>query len=219
MTLHLEDVEFFVPAWVGDIDSFRQWTEEPDFPEAGNIWWLCGEVWADMSKEQVFTHVGVKGAIFAELFAITKKARLGRMFTDGILLSNFEADISGNPDAMFLSKDTLASDRVRLIEGARGGCTEIQGSPDMVLEVVSDSSETKDLKILRRAYWRAGVSEYWVVDARKRIVKFDVFRRGPRGFVRTTPNGGWIMSEVFGRSFRFVRTPGADPPDFDLNVQ
>jgi Uma2 family endonuclease len=49
---------------------------------------------------------------------------------------------------------------VRLIEGKRGGYTEIQGSPDMVLEVVSDSNVHKDYELLRRAYWEAGIREY-----------------------------------------------------------
>ena len=35
--------------------------------------------------------------------------------------------------------------------------TELQDTPDMVLEVVSDSSVKKDLKILKKAYWRIRV--------------------------------------------------------------
>jgi hypothetical protein len=61
----VNDIELHVPGWVVDIESFRQWTETEEFPEHGNIWWLRGEVWADMGKEQVFTHVDVTGAVFA----------------------------------------------------------------------------------------------------------------------------------------------------------
>ena len=47
-----------------------------------------------------------------------------------------------------------------MIEGARGGYTELQGSPDMVLEILSDASEQKDKEKLRVAYWDAGFREY-----------------------------------------------------------
>ncbi len=53
-----------VPAWVTDIDSFRRWTDTDDFPREGRIWWLRGEVWADMSKEQIFTHLAVKNEMY-----------------------------------------------------------------------------------------------------------------------------------------------------------
>ena len=56
---NLED-KVSVPVWATDLESFRRWTEAADFPEKGNIGYLNGEVWVDMSKEQVFTHVLVK---------------------------------------------------------------------------------------------------------------------------------------------------------------
>ena len=69
------------------------------------------------------------------------------------------------PDALFASTDALA-DRVRILEGQKEGYVELEGSPDMVLEVVSDSSVRKDTERLRRDYWEAGIREYWLVDAR-----------------------------------------------------
>src|SRR5262249_55614405 len=152
-----------------------------DFPRTGYSWWLCGEVWIDMSKEQVFSHVLVKTEITISLGGLVKRERRGLYLTDGLLLSNFAADISGNPDGTFLSTETLQSDRLRLIEGAQGGYTEIQGSPDMVLEVLSNSSVHKDRDILRKAYWEAGIREYWIIDARKDPLQFDILRHTARG--------------------------------------
>ena len=138
-----------------------------DCPHEYRLGWLKGEVWIDMSKEQVFSHILVKTKIGMRLSQLAEEGQLGPYLSDGLLLSNFAADISGNPDGTFLSYETLRSDRVRLIEGKRGGFTEIQGSPDMVLEVVSDSSVQKDEELLRRAYWEAEIREYWMVDARE----------------------------------------------------
>ena len=60
MMVTVIDGKISVPCWVVDIDSFRRWTDCDDFPTTGRVWWLCGEVWADMSKEQIFSHLAVK---------------------------------------------------------------------------------------------------------------------------------------------------------------
>ena len=137
-----------------------------------------------------------------------------------LLLSNFAADVSGNPDGLFLTNDTLASDRIRLIEGKKGGFVELQGSPDMVLEVLSQSSEEKDSVVLKAAYWEAGIREYWLIDARKEPLQFDIFRRGPRSFSATRKQEGWVKSAVFGKSFRLTALPDASGhPDYTLEMR
>ena len=142
------------------------------------------------------------------------------MLGDGLLLSNFAADISGNPDLTFLSNDTMRSDRIRLIEGKEGGYTELQGSADMVLEVVSDSSEDKDLVVLREAYWEAGIREYWLVDARGDTLSFDILYHTARGFAVRRKKDGWVKSEVFGKSFRLTKATNAlGHPEFSLQTR
>src|SRR5262249_30799052 len=180
VTVINEGQEITVPGWVTDLEAFRRWTGSDDVPENLRIWWLKGEVWIDMSGEQVFTHVRVKTKLTMALGSLADEEQLGLYFTDGLLLSNFAADISGKPDGLFLSTATLASDRIRLIEGQDGGFTELQGSPDMVLEIISKSSEKKDDVVLRQAYWEAGVAEYWIVDVRKEPIRFEILRHGKR---------------------------------------
>jgi len=203
-----EDVHLDIPMWVTDLATFRRWTDEPNFPETGNIWWLRGVVWADMSQEQIFSHVDVKGEVYFAIKSILRNRDLGRIFTDGLLLTNEDVGISGNPDATFFTHEALADGRVALIEGRTDGFTEVQGSPEMVLEVVSDSSEEKDILILREDYFAAGILEYWLVDAREKPVQFDILRRNSKGFVTTKKVGGWLKSSVFGHSFRL--TEGKD---------
>ncbi len=212
--------ELHIPQWVHDIHAYRRWTERTDFPEHGQISWICGEVWIDMGKEQLFTHVLVKTEITSVLRQLTKTENLGFVFGDGLMLTNFAADISVNPDATFVSHATLQSDRVRLIEGHEGGFTELQGSPDMVLEVVSRSSFRKDSVVLKRAYWEAGVREYWLIDARRPAIRFDIFRRGPKGFTATRRRDGWLRSDVFARSFRLTATETTTGhPEFRLETR
>jgi Uma2 family endonuclease len=209
-----------VPFWVTDIDAFRRWTDADYFPEDARIWWIKGEVWVDMSKEQIFTHVGVKTEITRGLANLAKQEKIGLYLTDGVLLSNFASDISGNPDGLFLLNDTLGSDRVRLIEGKDGGFVELQGSPDMVLEILSKSFVEKDTVLLKTAYWEADIREYWLVDAREEPLQFDVFRRGSRGYTTTRKQQGWVKSAVFGKSFRLIVHAGPrGHPDYTLEVR
>jgi len=201
-TMIVDDVNLTIPEWVTNLTAFRRWTDEPDFPEKGNIWWLRGKVWADMSKQQIFTHLDLKGEIYAVLQGIVKADDLGILLPDGLLLTNLAAGISGNPDAVFISRDSLIAGMIELIEGKDGGFVEARGTPDMVLEVVSDNSVTKDRVILREDYFQAGVTEYWLIDARKKPIEFDIFRRQSKEFVATSKQGGWLKSQVFRRSFR-----------------
>lgn len=220
MMVTVIDGKISVPCWVVDLESFRRWTDCDDFPEQGRVWWLCGEVWADMSKEQIFTHLVVKNEYSFTLTGLAKTGKLGLFIPDGLLFSNFAGDICGNPDGTFLSNDTLRSDRIRLIEGAKSGYTELQGSPDMLLEVLSDSSVQKDYVTLRQAYWDAGVREYWLVDARKNPPTFDILCHTSRGFATRRKKDGWLKSDVFGKSFRLTQSTNAlGHPEYALEVR
>jgi Uma2 family endonuclease len=203
VTFVIESDQVSVPEWVTDLDSFRRWTDSEDFPQTGRICYLNGEVWVDMSKEQVFTHVLVKTRIAAVLSELVEAKEWGLFLGDGISLVNVDADIAVNPDALFTSNDSLA-DRVRILEGKKEGYVELEGSPDMVLEVVGTSSVRKDTERLRRDYWEAGIREYWLVDARKKPLVFDSLRHTPKGYRTTPKKDGWIKSDVFGKSFRLI---------------
>jgi Uma2 family endonuclease len=82
------------------------------------------------------------------------------------------------------------------------------GTPDLVIEVVSPSSEDKDTEWLMSAYHNAGISEYWVIDARADKVQFNLYKRSPKGFVLARNVEGWVKSKVLGRSFQVTRAEG-----------
>ena len=56
----------------------------------------------------------------------------------------------------------------------------LEGSPDLVIEVVSDGSVRKDMVRLRDQYWQAGIQEYWLIDVRGEHLLFDILRPGIR---------------------------------------
>lgn len=207
-----------VPGWVNDLASFSRWAESPGFPETGRVSYIQGDVWMDMSMEELFTHNQLKVLIASDLQAVVRAHAMGYLFGDGARFRNPTADLSVEPDAMFASFDAIRGGRVVLTEGADDGYMYVEGSPEWVLEVVSNSSVRKDTVDLPPVYYEAGIAEYWMVDARGETVHFSVLKRGPRGYTTTRPQaGGWLKSAVFGKSFRI--TQATDPlghPQFTL---
>jgi len=69
------------------------------------------------------------------------------------------------PDLMFVSKD-----RLNIITD-----DNIRGAPDLVIEVLSDSTARYDRVEKMRAYIEFGVKEYWIIDADQKILEaFDL---------------------------------------------
>ncbi len=216
-----ENAPVTVPARAtASLASFRAWAGDNEFPEKTRVDYYKGEVWVDMSKEQIFTHGLVKTEIAAVLRTFTKENGLGRYWCNGVLVTNVEAELSGNPDGTFISYASFATKRVTLTAGTEGGYVEIVGTVDMVLEVVSDSSEKKDNQLLFEAYYEAGVSEYWLVDARGTEIEFNIYKRGAKKYSVTKKQDGWAKSVAFGKSFRLICGKDATGhPEFTLEVK
>lgn len=199
-----------VPASALSLGGFRRWAKSADFPEQGRFSFIGAELFIDMSPEELETHNKAKTAIDSRLFQLVDRRDLGQFYGDGTLVTNDEADLSTEPDGTFVSWESLESGRVRLVprEGATGQYLEIEGSPDMTLEVVSTSSVPKVTVLLKKIYFRARVREYWLIDARSDELSFQILVRGRSGFVAAPTRGGWQRSDVFGCSFRLERRRG-----------
>jgi Uma2 family endonuclease len=211
-----------VPETAHTLAGFRAWAAADDFPEGVRVTFLQGEILLDMSNEELETHVLVKAEITRVLMNLNRELKLGKIYADGALLSNEEADVSSNPDASFTSWQSIEQGRVRLVprEGHQGQFAELEGTPDWVLEVVSDSSVQKDMRRLRAAYHRAGIPEYWLVDARGQEIAFQILWRRKNGYATAPSHEGWQRSRVFGRNFRLVRERDRlDTWEYTLQVQ
>jgi Uma2 family endonuclease len=210
-----------IPAEVVDLDSFCRWATSDHYPERGRFSYLRGSIWVDLSMEKLYSHNQVKWEIAEVLGNLVKSSATGRFFPDGMFLRNSIADLATEPDGMFVSYDALRSGRVQRIEREEPDFLELEGSPEMVLEVVSDTSVRKDTEELRELYWRAGILEYWLVDARETTTRFEILQHGRKGYKSTRKQaGGWLRSPVFDRSFQLMQT--TDPlgdPLYVLNVR
>ena len=167
---------------------------------------------------ETLNHNQIKTVITIVLGSIVLTEKLGRFLADRMRLTCLPIDLCSEPDAMFLSHDSLRGGRVRLIEG--GDSLEVEGVPDMALEVVSATSVRKDTKVLRDLYERAGIPEYWLVDARQDPATFEILRLTRRGYVSVRKQGGFLKSAIFGKSFRLTQDRDEhDLPEFKLEVR
>lgn len=98
-------------------------------------------------------HQAILGELFVNLHQFVVQSNLGvvRIAPYDVVLSNYDVV---QPDILF-----LFNERVRLITEAN-----IQGAPDLVVEILSPATEQYDRGYKRTLYSRHGVQEYWIVD-------------------------------------------------------
>jgi Uma2 family endonuclease len=56
----------------------------------------------------------------------------------------------------------------------------VQGPPDLVVEILSDSTRKTDEVIQRKLYERYGVKEYWIIDPELETIK--IHRKDQNGY-------------------------------------
>lgn len=158
-----------------------------------------------MSPEEVESHNKLKTEVTRVIATIVKVSRLGEFYSDRTLISNEDADLSTEPDAMFASKASIRSKRVTKKRNQDGRYMSLLGSPDWVLELVSKSSVVKDTRLLKKAYEIARVNEYWLIDARKNEMSIQIFALGKVGFQAVPVKRGRWRSPLFGLDFHLYR--------------
>lgn len=179
----IED-ELEIPA-IQDLEEFRRWATAEDFPETGRIDFVAGRIEVDMSPEELHTHGKPKTELVIVLGERIRSRQLGELYTDRTRVSCPDADVSAEPDIVFISEEALDSGRVRLVPksgGEEDRYVELEGAPDLIVELVSDSSVRKDTRRLPKRYWQAGVREFWLVDCRREPLLFRIQQRGASGY-------------------------------------
>ena len=108
-------------------------------------------------------HERVVSYVHGELFGFLQQHPIGEVFG-----SNYDVQLSTkriyHPDVKFVS--TFNADVVRK--------KRICGVPDVVIEVVSPDDSDRDWRVKFNAYEKAGVAEYWLIDAQTVVATFYV---------------------------------------------
>lgn len=104
------------------------------------------------------------------LAGFLRRNPLGRLYHAPCEVVLSEHDIV-QPDLLFISKERL------------GILTKknVQGAPDLVIEILSDNTSRRDKTLKRGIYERFGVLEYWLVDPQRQTVR--ICRRLGAAFV------------------------------------
>jgi len=109
-------------------------------------------------------HQWVSHNLILEIGGFVRTHGLGRLYHAPLDVLLAEHDVV-EPDLFFIAKG-----REEIITEAN-----VKGAPDLVIEILSPSTRSRDLGVKRRIYERSGVKEYWLFDAKR--ARAIVYRR------------------------------------------
>lgn len=113
-----------------------------------------------MTPSPTWMHQTVISRLFEKLVHFVRSEKLGEVRFAPLDLFLSREDVV-QPDLMFLSQERLK----QVTEN------NVQGAPDLVVEVLSPGTEQRDRLVKRKLYGRYGVKEYWIVDPARRTVE------------------------------------------------
>ena len=91
------------------------------------------------------------------------------------------------PDILYISRE-----RSRVIAEKN-----IQGAPDLAVEILSSSTKARDRKVKWELYAEYGVREYWIVDPEARTVEVSVLEEGKYRLYAQYGEGDMLTSPMF----------------------
>jgi Uma2 family endonuclease len=174
-----------IPGGVNDLESFRRWARSRSFPKRGRIDFVGGRIEFDMSPDNLYFHTAPKSELGRVIGNRLVQTEIGQWFIDKTRVSCPAVGLSVEPDIVLVTDQSLAEGRVQLTPSRRptpDSFVEIVGPLDLIVEIVSDKSVTKDKRRLKRKYFEAGVREYWIVDARGDALEFVIHHRSRTRF-------------------------------------
>ena len=118
-------------------------------------------------------HQRVAGTLFGMIWTHLQSHPIGEVFMAPLDVVMSRHDVV-EPDIFYVSNERRAQILTTL---------NVQGAPDLAIEVTSKGTRKRDETIKRRLYER-GVSEYWVVDPEIAVVR--IYRREGDRFARAT---------------------------------
>jgi Uma2 family endonuclease len=153
-------------------DEFLAWAGEDLHAE-----WVNGEVIIHMTAKQ--KHQGVAGFLYKLLSLFAELRRSGIVLTAPFQMKLAPDGPGREPDVLFVADEH----RERVTENG------VQGPADLVIEIVSDDSVTRDRVEKLEEYEHYGVREYWIIDPRARRPRADFYQLDERGQYQPVPIG------------------------------
>lgn len=105
-----------------------------------------------MTPSPITRHQRISGKLEFVLRRFLMENNLGELFYAPYDVY-FDNENVVQPDILFISKD-----RAEII-----GEKNVQGAPDLVVEIISENSAYRDMVLKKKLYAKFGVMEYWMV--------------------------------------------------------
>ncbi len=139
--------------------------------------WVQDRTRAEWVNEEVHimspvnnNHEAIQGWLYRLLSEFVETHDLGRVLGSEFFIRLPNPPARHLPDLFFISKD-----RLKLIRH-----TYFEGAPDLIIEIVSPESHSRDYGLKFENYEKAGVCEYWIIDPATR--SFDIFSLQKKSF-------------------------------------
>ena len=127
-------------------------------PEEKRYELIDGELY--MAPAPGMRHQTISRDLAFLLWPFVRDNRLGQVYFAPVDVILSDEDVL-QPDLLFVARDRegIISER---------GC---EGPPDLVVEVLSPSTQERDRELKRKVYAKDGVREYWLVDPEARRIQ------------------------------------------------
>ncbi len=144
---------------------------------------IAGEVY--MAPAPTPNHQDILGRLVVLLQTFVERHSLGKVYCVPCDVILSPEDIV-QPDIFFISKE-----RKHIITERN-----IQGAPDLVIEILSPATAKLDRTLKARLYERFGVKEYWLVDPEEKSVVICESKEGKFSLAQEVKREGKVSSKV-----------------------
>lgn len=170
------------PKGLGDPSGFE--AERLKMPYAEFLAWADEDVHAEWVNGQVIIHLPstpshqcILGFLNGLLSMFVSLFNLGTAYIAPMQMKATPEGSGREPDILFVAREHLD----RVLEDRP------DGPVDLVVEIVSDDSVSRDLDDKFFEYQEAGVPEYWIIDPRPRRKRAWFYRLDERGHYQAAP--------------------------------
>ena len=124
--------------------------------------------------------------------------KLGNRMTNFVERNDAGVVYSPNTDVVLSDTDVVQPDLLFISKERRHiiGEANIQGAPDLVVEILSPSTTRRDWGVKRELYAKHGVREYWIADPANKMVWVMLLKDGVLEIQQTCHPGDTIASSV-----------------------
>ena len=154
-----------------------------NLPEGSAYQLINGEL--IMSPAPNLYHQKILNNILILLNNFNSKINFGDIYPSPVDVY-FEEYETYQPDIVFVSKE-----RSQILKE-----TKIEGAPDLVIEILSESSAYYDLKHKKNIYEKYGVKEYWIVDPIDKSVEIYENKKEKFDLIEQKKSNGTIKSKI-----------------------